>query len=142
MPILSKKAFARLQEKWYVKLKKSGFEDAEELIGSEWHLKTNSSSHCRFLSEEVREARQAYFSALGECVNTETFDCSKDEYIMRRLAEGIQNNQIAAELIAQGIKCHRQSLCYIIRKYEMRWGIKSYPEDKLTNNPTGKKHGR
>jgi len=131
MPKMTKEAFAKLQAKWYAKLAKSGFEDIEELVGSEWHLKSSDTHHCKYDPEVVRGAKQAYFESLRECVASQKFDNKQDKYVMKRLSEGATQKAIAEELRAKGYPCHRQSLPYTIRKYEVRWGIKNYPARKM-----------
>lgn len=128
---MSPKKFVKLQKKWYEKLAESGFNDIEEQIGTNWHLKTTAADHCKTTDPVVLEAKRIYYQALGEHVDKEVFECFKDEYVMRRLALGAKNREISEELIEKlGLYCHRQSLCFIRRRYEHKWGIKQHrPED-------------
>lgn len=123
--------FKKLQDEWYRKLAESGFEDAEELIGTIWRLKNDSASYFRYTPVEVREAKIEYFEKIGECVEAESFDSERDMHVLKMWAAGDNIKTIEKKLSEKGYKNKREKIRFIIRKYENRWGIKYYCLSKL-----------
>jgi len=126
-------SFKKLQQKWYEKLKKSGFDDAERVVGDELKLKQRATNAYVQAPRVVRQAKLDYYRALCEYVHREKFKNEADELIMLRRSEGITIKQISKELKKLGFKHHRQTIRYVIRKYEHRWNIKKWSLDKLTS---------
>jgi hypothetical protein len=119
------KQFKKLQEKWYKKLK--GFNDIE----SNEKLKQNAPNCYRQADIVERNAKLNYYLLLGEKINENKFDCYEDKLIITRIAEGYQIKDISAELKKLKKKCHRQTIRFIIRKYELRWGLKKWNQEQL-----------
>lgn len=114
--------FRELHVKWTHKLKESGFDDIEE---DEWLVKKKSVNiygRCAKdirESKDIREAKIRYFEALScKCHEEENFS-QLDLTVMVMKSDGISIKEIAKET-----KIHRQTVRYIIRRYEHKWGIR------------------
>lgn len=121
------KKFKALQNKWEKKLLESGFVDAEKMFYGSLHLKQpvcNYVYRYNMFVEAVRENRQLYFELLGEFFHKEQFNDEVERLIMERRAEGVKIKHICEELKSLKERCHRQTVRLIIRKYEIKWGIR------------------
>lgn len=119
------KKFKELDKEWRTRLESSGFKDAEELRGNgEIVLRQNSSNSYRNLSQVQRENRLKYYEILEAKLHLEQFENKIHRLIMERRAEGIQIKNISEELKVLDEACHRQTVRKVIRKYEIKWGIR------------------
>jgi hypothetical protein len=77
--------------------------------------------------------KEEYYRLISQYVSSETtvFRSEVDQYILTRHAEGAKHSAIVSELEARGISKHRHSIRFIIRRYEMAWGIKKYSDKQL-----------
>ncbi len=125
--------FLELQQHWYQKLAEHGFKDIEKLRGEELVLEQTCMAHLRNGDELTNAARTQYFRSLGHAVNDESaeFRNDIDRFILERRAEGVPVKTIGAELEAMGHYRHRHSIRFIIRRYEVAWGIKQYRPSQL-----------
>jgi hypothetical protein len=120
--------FKRQQQEWYGKLAEAGFNDAETVIANDHKLKQYS---CR--REPLNNNKLHYYQAITEYVNTQSFDCEIDEIVMFMRADGIKIKDISTELKKRGLeRSHRETIRYIIRKYEVRWGVKKYKPSQMS----------
>jgi hypothetical protein len=134
--------FLSLQEEWYSKLKDDGFNDIEQTIGIDNFIliKHSSNAYQNTTDKHVRLNKEQYFLLLTECVNNNTCDNDVDTLIMTKRADGVQINAISNELKAlQLTPSHRETIRVIIRKYENRWGIRSWQPQQLDRNYKAKK---
>lgn len=153
--------FKALAAGWYDRLKRSGFADAEVEKGGRVHLKKWTSNAYGFVGYDDGEfderrhlkkwktkaatahayvAKERYFQALAECVSSCSFDRDVDRYVLGRKADGATNIQIARELKDGGMRPrHRLSVMVIVRKYEHRWGIRTWRPEHLDRNYRAKK---
>lgn len=129
--------FAELNKEWEEKLKEAGFEDAEEQVGGEKRLKQHSAYAYRRqeCTQITRETKLSYFMLLAERVNSERkFDDESDRLIMTRTSEGWTIQEISTELKALGRrKFNRDTIRYIRRRYENRWGIRSWKSEQMVS---------
>ena len=117
-------SFKALQKQWECKLKESGFEDAEKTIKEERRLKQRASNSYRGACLLIREAKRRYFELLGVWYHKEKWSDSVEAFVLERRSQGTRIKQISEELRAKGERCHRETIRGIIRKYEIKWGIK------------------
>ncbi len=77
--------------------------------------------------------KEEYFTVMYQMSQDETtaFRNETDKYILIRHSEGLTAKEIIKELALLGKAMHRHSIRFIIRKYEMAWGIKSYTNKQL-----------
>lgn len=125
---LTKDDFRKLQQEWYEKLQEQGFKDIEKIKGDDLVL-SQSATYCfRNVDEFTRELKAEYFRCLAQWVHDEqtVFKNKVHKYILTRHAEGAKGKEIVNELVELGHYRCRNSICFIIRKYEMAWGIRSY----------------
>ena len=121
-----------LQKKWDRILAETGFEDIEKEIGGERVLKQSADYAFRRKehTEIYREAKLNYHCLISARLHTTQFDDASDRLIMERTAEGRSIQEISAELKNLGWRKHnRDTIRYIRRRYETRWGIKSWKEE-------------
>lgn len=130
---LADKERLRLQKVWYEKLAEAGYEDIEHFVADRLVLKKSVMYPFKHTDFERMTIQQEYFRLLGIKVNDEEtyFKSEVDRYILTRHAEGTKSKTIELELKGRGTPRHRHSIRFIIRRYEFRWGIKSYSEREL-----------
>lgn len=130
---LSRQEFKQLQSEWYDLLEKSGFKDIEEHKDGEPILSQTASCCYRGADEFEREMKSQYFRTIAQAVHDENtvFRNEIDRYILVRHAEGAKIKDIKLELMALGGYRCRNSICFIIRRYEAAWGIRYYDDKKL-----------
>lgn len=123
--------FKQLLGEWNKKLEDTGFQDAEKEIAGERVLKQTSDYAFRESVEVIREAKLQYFTILAQKISDEReFDDAWDRLIMERTAEGWSIKEISEELKSlkpgdrERTKHNRDTIRYVRRRYEHRWGIK------------------
>lgn len=134
------KDFKALQKEWYQRLEAEGFLDAEKLVGDDMKLIQTWQRCLAYSGGGDRlgwESKETYYTNLWHCVQAWIFDDAVEEMIMHRHADGRKLSEICRELESMGDSRHRHTVRLIIRKFEMKWGIKSYTESQL--NPVNKK---
>lgn len=141
-PFWEKDDFKQLQREWYSRLADEGFKDIEKGIDDSSLLhKWSSYAYREVKDPHVRMSRSLYFQALTEGAATQPFDTDVDAIVISKRAEGERIKDIAEYLKQQSLKpCHRESIRCIIRKYEHRWGIRTWKPEQLDRNYRTKKH--
>lgn len=119
---ISVEEFEKLQAFWYKRLEQQGFKDIE----------TDKNPLGIFIPT-FEESQRDYFSVLYEIANDEktTFKNDVHKYILRRFSEGARIKQIVDELVIRETPRERKSIRFIIRRYEMAWGIRFYTSKQL-----------
>lgn len=120
------KKFKDLYTEWNQKLKESGFEDSEVESRGERLLKQRSSNSYRQADELERQTRLDYFLLLGYLAYNTDFDNDFDKLVMLRHSEGKTIKEIVDEINTQGISRDRKTIRFIIRRWQMRWGIRDW----------------
>ncbi len=120
-----------MQQDWYAKLAEGGFEDAEELIGGELMLKQIAGHAYRDADDVQIECKESYFRLLSGNVKQERFRSKTDRIILLLRSDGAKIQQIVDTLMFLGKRRCRASIRFIIRKYEMRWGMRQYSPKQL-----------
>lgn len=130
---LAKDEFKKLQEHWYEKLYDEGFEDVEEFKNGELVLKKFATQRFYRLNKFHRETRLEYFIILSEVALSEDtiYKNPADKHILIRYAAGAQIKVIVSELKALQTPRARDSVRFIIRRYEMLWGLRNYTNKQL-----------
>jgi hypothetical protein len=130
---MNKKQFKELQVQWYKTLAANGFNDIEKMGNSELLLK-QTANHC-YCNEDAFswKFKEEYYAVLGQIIQDEEtyFSNEIDKYILSRHAEGIKIKAIMEELHDLGMGRARDSIRFIIRRYEQQWKIKSYNRKQL-----------
>jgi hypothetical protein len=127
---------------WEARLRDSGFVDVERQIKGERHLTKPASLPNRLneTAEVVRESRLKYFTLLSQkCHDERRFEDESDRLIMERTAEGRTIREISLELYRLGMpKSNRDTIRYVRRRYESRWGIKSWKKEEMVSRKATK----
>lgn len=111
-----KTEFEVLKEKWYKKLKKSGFNDIEQ---DEDNLKAWSSKFATQKVKDLYESKQAYYYMATQFINDYVFSSKIDQIIWEYHAEGISMRDIAKTLNkTRTITTNKDAVNIIIRKLE------------------------
>lgn len=118
------KHFRQLESEWQKKLEESGFKDIECLKNGQRLLRQSASNVYRHCDERTRLAREQYFQSLSNFVNNHLFFKDLDRIVMTKYADGVTISQIVIDLRSQQIKIHRQTIRFIIRRYEHLWGLR------------------
>lgn len=114
------KRFKELEAEWEQRLAETGFKDAEKKIGNSRDLK----QYAENVYQSARhDARDKYFDLLSECFLKEIF---LEHKIMQDYVAGKRRVEILKELLASGVSIEYETIRFIIRRYEYRWGIKNY----------------
>jgi hypothetical protein len=128
------KEFKKQQREWYEKAAEGGtYKDIEKVVGGQSTLIQRASNAYRQAPRVVRQNKLAYYQLLATRVNEEKFDDAVDELVMRMLADGAKIRSISDELKVRGHRHHRQTIRYIVRKYEVRWNIKRWKQSQMTS---------
>lgn len=124
-----KKNFKDIYKEWNKKLKDSGFEDVEEDskdTKEERLLKQKSTNAYRQASELERESRLDYFCFVGYLAHNTVFPTDLEKLVMIRHSEGAMIKNIVDEIASRGISRDRKTIRHIIRRWQTKWGIKSW----------------
>lgn len=116
--------FLALQREWNEKLLASGFVDAEKLIDGDFVLKQFAKNSYRQCHSIAREAKLRYYELLSSFNEEYEFNDPIEKLIMARRSQGISIKEISEELRDLNARCHRQTIRTIIRKYEIKWGLR------------------
>lgn len=123
----------KLYNKWNDVLIDDGFVDQEKLVNNELELKQFSSNAYQQAPELIRENKQTYYEILLQKVQIEEFDNKADKIIMSRTAEGYKIVEISKELKKIKQSSHVETIRYIIRRYENKWGVKKWKPEQMSN---------
>lgn len=129
---LTQEEFRNLRAHWYRILAESGFKDIERFDGSDMVL-IDSKHHYRRTTEFERSMIEEYYDLITCKANSDDtlWKNPVHKHILQRHAEGAKIVTIAHELNKKGTPRSRNSIKVIIRKYEMKWGIKEYEPKEL-----------
>ena len=131
---LAKHAFKELQEEWYRKLADAGFKDIERFKGDELILVGRAADCYKFTTNLTRPIKEEYYRWISQEANDEetVYRNEADKHILTRYSEGAKVKVIVKELKMMGMPRHRHSIRFIIRRYEMEWGLREY-NDRMLN---------
>lgn len=128
-------AFKALQDEWYGKLKEIGFNDIEREYKGEIFLKEWASNAYRagkVHSETVEEKTEYYRLLSGQFSDEQAFEDDSDRLIMEKTCDGWTIAEISRELKERGWEKHnRDTIRYIRRRYETKWGIRQWPPEQM-----------
>ena len=82
------KEFLKLQDKWYKKLEKSGFEDAEKKGYLKWSFSQNMTRTSERDKVSVHENKEEYYRLAGHFLYDYKFENKKHEHIWQFHSEG------------------------------------------------------
>lgn len=116
--------FRQLEKEWERRLLTSGFRDAELMISHERVLKQHSANAYKQKSPEEIQDKENYFRALSQNVYLNQFAKFEDKLIMSMTADGYLIKQIVEQMLRHDYKIHRQTIRFIIRRYEHDWGLR------------------
>lgn len=120
------KKFKQLEQEWYRRLEEEKFSDLEKWVGGTLTLRQEASNCYRQAPAVVWENKQRYFELLGVYFHQEKeFKDEVEAFVMEQRANGVSIKRISKELETMGERCHRQTIRTIVRKYEVKWGIKN-----------------
>lgn len=144
------KQFKSLLNQWNKKLEQSGFEDAEIELKHDRALRQRATNSYRQANQLERDSRLNYFRQISyfanntSIVNGESglslfeyacFPNELEKIVMIRHSEGAAIKEIIDELknILQdvGDESRRKTVRFIIRKWQMKWGIRSWSLKQL-----------
>ncbi len=128
----SKEDLKKLNAIWYVKLKEAGFVDIEKKNG-----RLKQPSPMAELYDRRKGNREIYFQMLMAKLSdpSTVFRNFIHRYILIRHADGAPAVIIVRELRAAGLSRTRDSVRFIIRRYEMLWNIRHYTRTQLNLRP-------
>ena len=112
--------FRSLQKKWEKKLKDSGFVDMED---AKARLRQNAGNSYRTRSHTLINAKREYYEMLGFWQHETGFKDDVERLVMELKADGIMIKDICLVLKGAGERCHRQTVRWIIQRYEAKWKI-------------------
>jgi len=121
----------RLLDEWDEILRATGFKDIERRIGHDRVLIQYSSNCYRQADPTTRESKESYYEQLSAKVQTHRFENETDRFVMFHIADGVRIKTIVELLAEMGQSIHRQTIRFIIRRYENLWGIKMWSNRQM-----------
>ncbi len=131
---LPRNEFIKLQQEWYQKLAEAGFKDIERLRGDDLVLVPSGTElRYRRTNAHYRRLKEEYYRCIAQEAQDEenVFRNEVDKYILIRHSEGAKIKTIVKELEESGNGRNRDSVRFIIRRYEMEWGLGNYDHKQL-----------
>lgn len=123
--------FKALQESWYRRLEAEGFQDAEKVVRDELVLKQSANNSYRGQAELTRDIKECYYRILAQQLQEAEFRNEADQLVMTWHADGRKIKDIVVELERRGQRRCRYTVRIIIRRYEMKWGVREHSRQKL-----------
>lgn len=98
--------FKKLQDKWYAKLEKEGFEDIEQKDGNlkVWHSQIFQNRRRKRSSPEAWEAKTEYYILAEHFLNLHKFKSKQEQTIWQLHSEGVSYEKIAKRLKVLGFE--------------------------------------
>lgn len=118
--------FKALSKVWDYKLEQTGFKDVEIEIKGDRALKQKATNCYRQASQLERESRLEYYCFLGYLVHNTQFENEIDKLVMFKHSEGATIKEIVEVIKATGNRRDRRTIRFIIRRWQAKWGIKSW----------------
>lgn len=130
---ISDEEFKALQRHWYKLLEDSGFQDIEHFKNGHLVLKETIRDRLKHISFLKMKVQEEYYHLMTYKVLDEStkFKSETDKYILTRYIDGVHINQIIEELMAKGLSKNRDTIRFMIRRYELEWGINHYDNKEL-----------
>lgn len=108
------KSFQKLQEKWYGKLKKEGFEDAEH---DEDHLKLHHKYRFDAYCEEITyNAKESYYRLAGQFLGDHNFKTKTDKVIWDLHSQGFSYREIVKLARRHGIRTKKDKVLATVQR--------------------------
>lgn len=123
--------FEALAKEWETKLESEGLGDIEKDVSYSALTSSRCSVGWRYWDATYIEAKALYFQSLEECVSRASFDNEIDKIVMTMRVQGARIKEICEALLAAGKSRYRRTVRLIIRKYEHRWGIRTWKPEEL-----------
>ena len=118
-------AFKNLSKIWDHRLSQSGFTDIEKSIGSTRVLKQKANHcYCWTADPTTRFAKERYFQLISQYSQTEYFQDKVERLVLQRRSQGHSIKSICVELKQLNERHYRNTISNIIKKYEIRWGMR------------------
>lgn len=131
------KQFLKTQLEWYQILQKHGFVDQEQVKGTELVLKQRSTNVYRQADATTRESKREYFLMLSRNLSKQKKISEVEAKIIHLFSDGIRRKEIAEIL-----NINRHTIGFIIRRWEHRWGIRTWTPKQLDANWKAKRQRR
>lgn len=119
------KKFKELEEEWEKNLEKAGFKDAEKTIKGVRVLKQRATNSYRSATLVTRENKLRYYELLGIHLHQEKFPNEAYKKIIELRSQGKKLEEISkVSRILNRDKNNKETIRRIIKRYEIKWGIK------------------
>lgn len=125
------RTFRTLSKDWDQILEKSGFNDVEKDLTNARVLKKRASSCYERAVEVERETKLEYYCFLGYLANNTIFPSELEKLVMIRHSEGAKIQEITREIENTGISRDRKTVRRIIRRWQMKWGVREWSLKEL-----------
>lgn len=144
MKFWKQESFKTLQRDWYERLKSEGFYDIEVFRGEELKLKQGLRDRISKVTKTkayvTRIMTEEYYTLLILKIRETEFQNVIHELILTWYSDGERIKTICQRLFELGMPRDRQSVRFIIRRYEMAWGIRDYTDKELHKTPPPPPH--
>lgn len=135
MTYWTRPSFKALQEEWYQRLKDEGFKDAEMVIDGKHTLENKRTREYQSTPKVVRETKEEYYAVLAQCVHCHWFDDDIERRVLTWYAQGRRIRDICDDLERMGEPRARDTIRYMVRRYEVIWGLRTYTRQQLHLKP-------
>lgn len=119
-------SFKQLETEYNELLKKNGFVDIEVHVNGEKVLSQYAAKAHWQPKTLSRLGKLKYYEDLLHHAYNFNFESNIDQVILCLRAEGKSIKNILLELNKIGINKHRETIRFIIRRYEHSWGLKNW----------------
>lgn len=134
--------FKKLKALWDAKLNESGFVDIETQTAEPKLIQTSTGYNSLVYlkaSEEVRTATHEYLFQITSHIEKEDFESESHRIIMIMQSQGFKIKEIVEHLRLLQMPKNRETIRYIIRRYEQKWGIRGWKQEELSPNERQKR---
>ena len=124
-----------IQQSWYDTLKAEGFDDIEKLKNGKMLLRSTATHDMLYVSPDIQNICEDYYSLIGELIESTKFNKPIEKTILELYNAGSTITNIKKILKQQNTPRCWQAILYCIRRYEMKWGIRTYKPRQLGRHP-------
>lgn len=136
-----RKEFKIILKLWNSKLEQSGFIDHEIELKGDRALKQHATNAYRQAQSLERETRLDYYRLVGNKASNSRYRCKVEKFIMLRHADGLTLKEIEQELLRLGFKRCTKTIGFIIKRYQVKWGIRSWTPRQMNLKKTIRRTG-
>lgn len=127
--------FKKLQKHWYDKAR---FKDLEKFEHGDLVLRVKDfkPNHDKryYNNPHWYKSKEEYYYLCTQAFAKDQIDDQRDHFILLWNSNGLKRTEIKQRLEEIGHFVHRQTIRFVIRRFEVKWKIRSWSKQQLTSN--------